>query len=119
MIEPPISTDQDQFWQGLIDQLTSNRPKPDSRPMTVFINIDYNLTNMSQFHIDYALDSFKMLIKSHFSLLSPTAKTFFTVLYGIIILISLFANLSIVYAFFRCEKLRTFRNVFIINLVIR
>jgi hypothetical protein len=118
MIES-ISSDQDQFWQGLIDQLTSNRPKPDSRPMIVFIKIDYNLTNMSQFHIDYALNSFKLLIKSHFSLLSPTAKILFSVLYSVIILISLFANLSLVYAFIRFEKLRTFRNVFIINLVIR
>ena len=111
-------SDYDRFWQGLINQLTGVHSDPATRPMTVLIHIDYNLTNISQYHINYALSSFRMLIESHFSLLSPNAKIWFPILYAIIILISLFANLSIVYVFFRVEKLRTFRNVFIINLVI-
>lgn len=112
------SVEYDQFWQGLIDQLTSNKGTP-SRPMTIFINIDYNTTNMHQKQIEYALQGFRNLIQSQFSLLSPAAKIIFPLVYGIVILVGLFSNLLMIYAFYRAEKLRTFRNVFIINLAIR
>ena len=106
----------DSFMIGLIEQLTNNKEIPHSRPMTVVLNI--STSNMHPKQVEYALNGLKHLIDNQFSLLSPTAKILFPIVYAVVILIGLFSNFLMIYAFYRAEQLRTFRNVFIINLSI-
>ena len=106
----------DSFMIGLIEQLTQNKEIPHTRPMTIVLNI--TTSDMHPKQVEYALNGLKHLIDNQFTLLSPTAKILFPIVYAIIILIGLFSNLLMIYAFYRDKQLRTFRNVFIINLVI-
>lgn len=91
---------------------------PNERPMIVYIDTKYNQTNLSNVQMKYALKQMSSVIHSQFSLLSPTALIVFPIIYAVIILVGLITNALMVIAFYRAEKLRTFRNVFIINLAI-
>lgn len=107
------------FYIKLLDQITNYSFVSEQRPMRIYLEIDRNSTNMTETQIEYALMRFKFYIEEHFSALSTNAKILFSIFYGIVILIGLLSNLLMIYAFYRAEKLRTFRNVFIINLAIR
>ena len=108
-----------EFYLQLINQITNCQITTEKRPVAIYLNIDYNSTNMTENQIEYALMRFKSHIEEHFSALPTTAKILFSIIYGIVIIIGLLSNLLMIYAFYRAEKLRTFRNVFIINLAIR
>ncbi len=107
------------FLHDLTEQLTG-RFATMSRPMIIYIQTDYNSTDLHPKQIEYAIKEFKEQIETNFSLISTlTARALFTFFYGLVILVGLFSNLLMIYAFYKAEKLRTFRNVFIINLAIR
>ncbi len=54
-----------------------------------------------------------------FSSLTPSLTALFGLVYAIVTTFGLVSNLAIIYVFCRNQKLRTFRNMFIINLAVR
>nr|QVK45890.1 G protein-coupled receptor [Proales similis] len=61
---------------------------------------------------------FGKIQEESFDLLPKSAATPFMILYGIVSVLGLTLNMTMIYAFCRAERLRTIRNFFIINLAI-
>lgn len=77
-----------------------------------------DILDLDDYH-DMIIQQIKSKLEpENFTLITPFTYRLFVVLFGIIIVLGLFANATIVYTFYDCQKLRTFRNVFIINLAI-
>lgn len=87
---------------------------------TVLIDLYGNLTTTLDNEIlDYLIDEAKTQLRTTFSLVKPSTFLIFAILYGISIIFGLVSNITIVYTFYKCKKLRNFRNVYIVNLAIR
>ena len=107
------------FLETLIDQIYLNRIHSTEKSMTVYIDVDYNSTNLRSDQIEDLLNTVRSLVNSQFSLLPISTRIIFSVLYGFIIFFGLVSNALMIYTFYRAEKLRTIHNIFIINLAIR
>lgn len=109
-----------EYMKYLFEQVSqANTVVPNKRPMEIYIDTEYNKTNLTTTQIAYALTHLRDSIQKQFTVLSPSALIMFPIVYGVIILTGLIANALMIFAFYRSEKLRTLRNVFIINLAIR
>lgn len=113
------------YMDYLVNQVFhANTIVPDQRPMEIYLDTEYNATNLSNSQMLYAIYQLHTIVNNHFTLLTPTVfcsqpLVVFPIVYGVMIFGGLITNALMIFAFFRAEKLRTFRNVFIINLAIR
>ncbi len=120
-----VSTDMVEYMDYLIDQVfKASTVSPVNRPMEIYVQTNFSDSNLTETEMNYAIKQLKYVIKHDFTILSPTLilsrpLVVFPILYSIIILLGLVTNALMIFAFYRAEKLRTFRNVFIINLAIR
>jgi hypothetical protein len=86
----------------------------------LLFNVDLNLADMSKEHADFFLHHLvDSISRELFMALAPAQSVIFSLLYAIVIACGLLGNSAIIYVFCRVKKLRTFRNMFIINLAIR
>lgn len=90
-----------------------HRPRPNR-----IVEIDYNVTYVNPDLAEYLLLKVKTEIQHSFGLVSPELLLFFSILYGFIFFFGLMSNSLIIYSFYRSKKLRTFRNIFIVNLAV-
>lgn len=83
------------------------------------IEIDYNLTHGKADLPDYLLKIVKQEIKNSFSLVSNETFYVLSFLYGLIFFFGIISNSLIIYSYYSSKNLRTFRNMFIVNLALR
>lgn len=105
----------DIWLDGIYDQLT--RSQKFERPL--FIEVDYNLSEINTDFAFYLLYRIEKHINSSFGLFSSLRLTLFIISYASIILFGLFSNFLMIFAFLKTARLRTFRNYYIINLAVR
>ncbi|RNA39387.1 prolactin-releasing peptide receptor-like [Brachionus plicatilis] len=82
------------------------------------IEIDYNLTDGRADLPDYLLRIVKQEIENSFSLVSSGSFFMFSFIFGLIFVFGIISNSLIIYSFYSSKNLRTFRNIFIVNLAI-
>jgi hypothetical protein len=120
-----VSTDMVEYMEYLVNQVfKASTVPPVKRPMEIYVHTNFTDTGLTETEMNYAVTQLKYVIKNDFTLLSPTVfcsrpLIVFPIVYSIMILVGLITNALMIFAFYRAEKLRTFRNVFIINLAIR
>ena len=107
------------FLETLIDQIYLNRIHSTEKSMTVYIDVDYNSTNLRSDQIKDLLTTVRSLVNAQFSLLPISTRIIFSVLYGFILFLGLVLNSLMICTFYRAKKLKTTHNIFIINLAIR
>lgn len=83
------------------------------------IEIDYNLTDGRADLPDFLLYMVKKEIQNSFSLVSSRNFFIFSIIFGLIFAFGIISNSLIIYSFYSSKNLRTFRNIFIVNLAIR
>ena len=120
------SKDYMDYMEYLVNQVfqAAGNTVADQRPMEVYVNTNFTDTNLSAVQMKYAVSQLRLFIAHEFTLLVPTVLcskplVVFPVMYALLICGGLVTNALMIFAFCRAEKLRTFRNVFIINLAIR
>ncbi|CAF0819782.1 unnamed protein product [Brachionus calyciflorus] len=82
------------------------------------IEIDYNLTESKGDFPEYLLKVVKHEINNSFGLISDRMVVIFSIIFGLIFLFGILSNFFIVFSFYRSKHLRTYRNIFIVNLAI-
>ena len=75
-----------ELMRHLFDQVFDSKQVPNERPMTVYIDIEYNSTSLNALQTKYVINSMKTMIQEQFSLLSPLALILFPIIYGLIVL---------------------------------
>ena len=103
---------------NLFGQIAHNKPVFNQRPLTIYLEFDYNKTSLKPDQIDYLMDKLKELLIDQFSLFTPLNNVFI-LFYLIVILFGLISNSLMIYIFYKSLRLQTYRNIFIINLAIK
>lgn len=96
----------------------NRKPDPNSLNRYLLIELDLNLTNIDSTLSDYLLSTIRNSL-TEVKLFTPSQFIIFTIIYFIIIIVGFISNFLLIYAFYMAKKLRTSRNIFIINLAIR
>ena len=105
------------FNQIALSSIEENKQK--MRP--ILIEIDLNILNekISLNSTQFLIELIKSEIETSFEIFSSSLQLIFISLYTLMIVSGLVSNSFVVYAFYRSKNLRTFRNIFIVNLAIR
>lgn len=85
------------------------------------INLDQNemrKLTVKQEAITHSLNYFTENLGQHLEIFTFAQKTLLASIYIVFMILGIFSNLLMLYVFYKAEKLRTLRNVFIINLAI-
>jgi hypothetical protein len=109
------------LWlDNVFDKISASttNTKFNTRPILIEIDLEQlNEINLNSTH--HLINLIKNEIETSFVLFSDQLKILFICFYAILIFLGVFSNSFVIYAFCRSKNLRTYRNIFIINLAIR
>ena len=104
--------------ESLAEQIARNRPVSNERPLTIYLELNQNKTFLEAEQVTFIIAKLKEQLIDQFSLITPLNQVFIFI-YAVFIVFGLISNALMIYAFYKAQRLRTYRNVFIINLAIK
>jgi hypothetical protein len=109
------------LWlDNVFEQIATSTTNTKFRSRPILIEIDVQqLDEINYNSTQYLIELIKSEIETSFVLFSDQLQILFICFYAILILLGVCSNSFVIYAFCRSKHLRTYRNIFIINLAIR
>lgn len=104
--------------EDFIDKVMLSSSNNDHRSIRLFKS-DVALESLDEDFLNELINHMNSVAKSPHMLVSTQAFLVFVFLYVIVIVFGLISNLTIITTFYKCKRLRTFRNAYIVNLAIR
>ena len=113
------------LFDYIYDKLINSKPKfgynqtaPSSGPVYVDIDFPPNMTQNMGSLFPIVRGMIVSSIENEMKLITPGQSKMFNIIYLLFVILGILSNLLMIYVFYKSEKLRTLRNVFIINLAI-
>lgn len=109
------------LWlDNVFDQIAASTSSTKFKTRPILIEIDVEqLDKINLNSTQHLIDLIKSEIETSFVLFSNELQLLFICFYAILILLGVCSNSFVIYAFCRSKNLRTYCNIFIINLAIR